>query len=122
LVKKKAGRRALLVFPFVSNKSRAIRRGQEHYLSEPYAGDSKVSIRGDKIRQINLQYLGRHQEEFDVAEAFHGQHYPDPTKHFIYRDYNFTQAEIFKADSRQRSSNKAVRMRLDLITDLEQLK
>lgn len=79
----------LSVFPFVANKPRSVRRGQEHYLSEPYLGDPKALIRGNKIKQIVPQYLLRSQLEFEAAEDFHGQHYPDPSNHFVFRDYNF---------------------------------
>lgn len=79
----------LYIFPFQANRTRPTSRGQEHYVSEPYSGDAKVLVRGGKRRDFQMPYLLRTDVEAKAAEKFHEDHYPDQTKHFVLRDFNY---------------------------------
>ncbi len=79
----------LYVFPFQANRTRPTSRGQEHYLSEPYSGDAKVLVRGGKRKEFQLPFQLRSDVEAVAAQKFHEDHYPDPTDHFIVRDFNY---------------------------------
>jgi hypothetical protein len=75
------------VFPFAANKTRALERDKENYLSEPYEGDPKALVRGDFKNGYSLQYLLREQAEWDAAVAFFAQH--RPLTPFVLRDYRY---------------------------------
>lgn len=75
------------VFPFAANKTRALERDREHYLSEPYTGDPTALIRGNFKSGYSLQFLLREEAEWDAAKAFWEQHYP--LTPFVFRDYRY---------------------------------
>ena len=83
----------LTVFPFPADRQRATERGKEVYMSDPYDGDAKALIRGDHRRRFSLPFTLRPQAEFEAAEAFHGDRYPDPSQTFIIRDYRYHPAK-----------------------------
>lgn len=77
----------LKIFPFAANKNRSEEYDQEHYLSDPYEGDSKALVRGLFEGGYSLQFLLRRQEEFEAAKAFYKLHYP--LGKFVFRDYRY---------------------------------
>ncbi len=78
----------LPIFPFPANKTRNRERDTEHYLSQPYSGSDTALIRATKHR-FEAPFSLRLQAEVDAAEKFHEEHYPDPSKPCVFRDWRF---------------------------------
>lgn len=93
-------------FPFASNRPRSRNLDVEHYLSEPYEGESKALVRDE---QDDYQWLfsTRLEEEYRAAEAFYEQH--RPLEPFVMRDYRYLPPrdleQIFASGLREQGSD-----------------
>lgn len=78
----------LKVFPFTPNHARVATFDQEFHRSNPYSGQPKTRIKGNRRGEFDLGFFERRQSEFEAAAAFHDQHYP-PQNDFVYIDRKY---------------------------------
>jgi hypothetical protein len=111
----------LKLFPFPANRQRGREQDVEHYLSEPYEGESKALVR-DELDSYQWPFTLRRQEEYLAAEAFYEQHRPN--KPFVMRDYRYLPPrdlqQVFASGLREQGSDVTWRCNYSFETSLSE--